>query len=338
MINKVKKGSSLVSVLVTLGILITVGTAVMSLSVSDYKSRIFESKRIKNLYESESGLEEAYGILGSIVDEAINEGNKKVDEYMVNLKEALKEDNIVKVQNSVFKPSYRENVKSNIDKIMEEDSGAILSHNENSPEVKIITLKEDIKFNDKGILTLVLQSSFTTESPEGKKQQRIIKATYNIETPDYNNPYAVETEKVSVPMRSVWSKALVVEKNLNANGDLTVNGDIFVRGNTNSGGDEGIIISGENNSLNISGNAVTLKDTLLSSPSNTFNMNNINGSLYTGSLSIQKSASGSNINIKGSVYANNDLVLNGVQSNITIEKGFYGFNDVSGLKETPAPY
>lgn len=333
MINKVKKGSSLVSVLVTLGILITVGTAVMSLSVSDYKSRIVESKRVKNLYESESGLEEAYGVLGSIVDEAVDEGNKKVDEYMVNLKEALKEDNIVKVQNSVFKPSYRENVKSNMDKIMEEDSGIILNHNENSPEVKIINLKEDIKFNDKGILTLVLQSSFTTESPEGKKQQRIIKATYNIETPDYNNPYAVETEKVSVPMRSVWSKALVVEKNLNANGDLTVNGDIFVRGNTNSSGDEGIIISGENNSLNISGNAVTLKDTLLSSPSNIFDMNNINGSLYTGSLSIQKSASGSNINIKGSVYANNDLVLNGVQSNITIEKGFYGFNDVSGLKE-----
>lgn len=331
MINKVKKGSSLVSVLVTLGILITVGTAVMSLSVSDYKSRIVESKRVKNLYESESGLEEAYGVLGSIVDKAVDEGNKKVDGYMGNLKEALKEENIVKVQNSVFKPSYKDTVVLEINSIMDDKLGIILNHNENSPEVKIVTLKDDIKFNDKGILTLVLESSFATESSEGNKQQRVIKATYNIETPDYTNPYAVETEKVSVPMRSIWSKALVVEKNLNANAILSVNGDIFVRGNSNSRGDEGIIISGENTSLNINGNAVTLKDTILSSPLNSYNMTN--GSLYTGSLSIKKEASGSNINIKGSVYANNDLVLNGMQSNITIENGFYGFNDVSGLKE-----
>lgn len=331
MINKVKKGSSLVSVLVTLGILITVGTAVMSLSVSDYKSRIVESKRVKNLYESESGLEEAYGVLGSIVDKAIDEGNKAVGKYMEDHKAEFKEDNIVKVQNSVFKPSYKDTVILEINSIMDEKLGIILNHNEDSPEVKIITSKDDIKFNDKGILTLVLQSSFATESPEGIKQQRIIKATYNIETPDYTNPYAVETEKVSVPMRRIWSKALVVEKNLNANANLSVDGDIFVRGNSNSNGDEGIIIFGEKSSLNINGNAVTLKDTILSSPLNSFDMTN--GSLYTGSLSIQKSASGSNINIKSSVYANNDLVLNGMQSNITIENGFYGFNDVSGLKE-----
>lgn len=333
MINKVKKGSSLVSVLVTLGILITVGTAVMSLSVSDYKSRIVESKRVKNLYESESGLEEAYGILGSIVDEAIVQGNEAVDKYMADHKAELKEESLEKVQNSVFKPSYKDAVLQKINIIMDDKSGVILKHDENSPEVKIVTSKEDIKFNEKGILTLVLQSSFATESSEGKKQQRIIKAAFNMQTPNYINPYAVETEKVSVPIRSLWSKALVVEKNLQDNGDLTVNGDVFVRGNTNSNVDEGIIISGENNSLNIKGNAVTLKDTLLCSPLNTFYMQDINGSLYTGSLSIQKPALNSNINIKGSVYANNDLVLNGKGSNIVIENGFYGFNDVSGLKE-----
>lgn len=76
-----KKGSSLITVVILSGILITVGTAILSMTVGDYKMRITESTRIKNLYSSESGLDGAYDILIKTFDAAAVYGVKEVESY-----------------------------------------------------------------------------------------------------------------------------------------------------------------------------------------------------------------------------------------------------------------
>lgn len=76
--RKKRKGSSLITVVIIFSILITVGTAILSMTVGDYKMRVKESKNIENLYESESGLDVAYDITVKTFDAAVQYGNKEV--------------------------------------------------------------------------------------------------------------------------------------------------------------------------------------------------------------------------------------------------------------------
>ncbi|MBZ9692929.1 DUF2572 family protein [Clostridium sp. M14] len=75
--RKKKKGSSLITVVIIFTILITVGTAILSMTVGDYKIRIKESKRIENLYKSDSGLDVAYDVIIKTFDGAVKFGDFK---------------------------------------------------------------------------------------------------------------------------------------------------------------------------------------------------------------------------------------------------------------------
>lgn len=76
-----KRGSSLVIVVIISGILITVGAAMLSMTLGDYKMRMTESTRIKDLYSSESGLDRAYDILIKTFDAGAIYGVNQVDDY-----------------------------------------------------------------------------------------------------------------------------------------------------------------------------------------------------------------------------------------------------------------
>ncbi|MBK1810491.1 hypothetical protein JHL18_07570 [Clostridium sp. YIM B02505] len=73
-----KKGSTLVTVVAVFAILFTVGTAILSLSLSSYKLRKVESKKIENLYGSESGIDAAKKIIQVAVNTAIKKANSDV--------------------------------------------------------------------------------------------------------------------------------------------------------------------------------------------------------------------------------------------------------------------
>lgn len=76
--KKVKKGSSLVLVIVLMGIISMLGLSLSSLAVTTYKSRIINSTSKVNLYAAEAGIDEVYGIIGSIIDKGINYANEQV--------------------------------------------------------------------------------------------------------------------------------------------------------------------------------------------------------------------------------------------------------------------
>ena len=104
--RKVKKGSSLLYVVIISAVLITLGTAIISLTVVDYKMRIGEETKIKNLYGSESGIEEAYGKVSNLMDKAIEEGKKKVKEYENTLSATIEKEREKVLEDSKNKSDY----------------------------------------------------------------------------------------------------------------------------------------------------------------------------------------------------------------------------------------
>ncbi|GFP77563.1 hypothetical protein [Clostridium fungisolvens] len=77
-----KKGSTLITVVAIFAVLFTVGTSVLALTASSYQSRVLESRRVENLYGSESGIDVAYAITGKVVEQAVRRGNYSVKTFM----------------------------------------------------------------------------------------------------------------------------------------------------------------------------------------------------------------------------------------------------------------
>lgn len=69
----------------------TVSFAMLSMVAGNYKARVSESKRIENLYASESGLDIAYNIIGKTFDAAAQYGKIKVNK-LESLNEESSED------------------------------------------------------------------------------------------------------------------------------------------------------------------------------------------------------------------------------------------------------
>lgn len=350
--KKKRKGSSLISVVLIFAVLFTLGTSIMAATVSDYKMRINQSKKVQNLYESESGLEKASKILEKWTDESITTGNGKVSDYVESLndniqkekekyKEAVEngvtyeglyvksngtidEEKIKTQQNNLFKSCYQNTMKEKItsitdNKLLSEDNGA---------EV-IIVNKNGADFDEKGILKLVLQSTFYTFKDENDTKQNLktVQCTFSLITPPYGMPYSMETKKVNINLNPTWDKAIIAGGSLINSGKLSINGDAYIIGENG----EGIEFVGDRSSLDLDGKLLSLQDIKLKGTYSKLSSKD-SSSIYTGSLSIEKGADNSEIIVPGQVYANNDLVLNGQKSNINIGS-FYGINDIGTQNE-----
>ena len=70
-----KKGATLAYVIVVLAIVATIGTAIVALSLSNYKAIIVHGKKTENLYMSESGLAKVQDVLKEVTAKAIDDGN-----------------------------------------------------------------------------------------------------------------------------------------------------------------------------------------------------------------------------------------------------------------------
>lgn len=69
-----KQGASLIVVIIIFMFITTVSMSMLSMIASNYKARVMESKRIENLYVSDSGLDVAYNIIAKTFDSATKYG------------------------------------------------------------------------------------------------------------------------------------------------------------------------------------------------------------------------------------------------------------------------
>lgn len=73
-----RQGASLIVVIIIFMFLATVSTAMLSMILGNYKARVAESKRVENLYASDSGLDVTYNVIGKNFDAAVKYGYYEV--------------------------------------------------------------------------------------------------------------------------------------------------------------------------------------------------------------------------------------------------------------------
>lgn len=93
--NRKRRGSASLGVVVIFSLIMLVGSSMISMTVGDYRLRINESNKIKNLYGSVSGLDASYDIIVKTFDGAAKFGILKADE--------LNENNVKKDNKSAYK-------------------------------------------------------------------------------------------------------------------------------------------------------------------------------------------------------------------------------------------
>lgn len=128
-----KQGAGLITVIIAFMFVFTVSTAMLSMVASNYKARVVESKRIENLYASDSGLDVAYNIIGKTFDAATKYANLKVQK-MQKLTEVSTDDGT-----SIYNEDYitvQIEIKSLKDSIndLQEEINTLSDWNRNNPD------------------------------------------------------------------------------------------------------------------------------------------------------------------------------------------------------------
>ena len=385
---KKKKGASLAYVIVVLAIIATIGTAIVSLSLANYKAIIVDSKKTQNLYMSESGLDEAKVKINNLTSKAVEAGNNAVTKSSI---ENLTSENIESTQNEIFKKEYKKYIHNNLKSLFKIKEGHVLFNTkgfkyekeDNYYDIELVFInnnKLDLdnginqlsdldknfifvlpknKKSDKEILSLRLNSKLNVKDGNEIKNYKDVSLTFEIEVPDYNGAYYTE----KIPVYTIWHQGLVVGENLNINqnSNLNINGSVYVSANYNFEDNKsyknesqnknasGIVISGGDLSID-NGTLVSKQDIILNGENGELkvlsSVGESNNGVYTHNLGIysfedlnsnkvfgnSKNLKGNKIETKVPVYTMNDLIMNGLNSTIKLQDGFYGINSNSGDK------
>ena len=365
---KSKKGSSLVVVLLVFSILTILGTAMLSLTLMSYKRRTAEAKIKANLYMSESGLAEAYSIVGKYVDKAFEEGTEAVEinsdvlralleQERKNVEDGLpsdyidnngdiKEDKIKIYQDAIFGEAYKKYILDNSAdlEVKLKDKGnytASIVNNSASikPTIEVVQISPDFIQNE---YKLVLQSTFNLDN-----LKKTIQTTYVIKVPQYSNVSNTSNKIIRLTQNPVWAKAICADGDMKIqNGTVNIKGNVYVKGNE-ANNDAGIILSNHYSKLMVTGNVATSKN-LETTYNEDLSANAgseivVNGNIYAKNLLISKNegedygAKGSRVTINhlngsvsdGNLYVMDDMEVNAEKSTVNISGGFYGVSDGS---------
>lgn len=95
-----RRGSSLIYVIIVFMFVIVISMAMISMVSGNYKSRISESKRIENIYASESGINTAYNIMAKTFDAGVRYANQAREKLGENIN-STNYDNYTKLKEDI---------------------------------------------------------------------------------------------------------------------------------------------------------------------------------------------------------------------------------------------
>lgn len=162
-----RKGATLAYVIVVLAIIAVIGTAIVSLSLTNYKAMIVHGKKTQNLYMSESGLDKVQKALDILTAKAITYGNDAVakEDALLSSEEDLKsggnktEDGYKKIssekeesQNKIFKKAYKEYIIKQLNpnsEVSKNEKVFLLQHNKVKFNNNLIKMAEEDKNKEK---------------------------------------------------------------------------------------------------------------------------------------------------------------------------------------------
>ncbi|KPU28071.1 hypothetical protein TR13x_01655 [Caloranaerobacter sp. TR13] len=326
------KGSTLVLLMIIMAILSLLGVTILTISVTNFKFKMVNSKVKKNFYMTEAGLDEAYIIVKNLIIEAIEEGNKSVEDFIANLdlEEGsiyIKEDGTIdldalnQAQNELFKDTYKAYVLDNIKNRLENSDNYTIELDGIKPQIEV--LNDFLSFSEDK-LELDIESTFINDGIEKK-----IKTSLIISIPNYNEPIYITSTVNEIPVNTVWEKVISSDGNmLIKSGNVEINGDIFVKGIDNSGG---ITLEGTDLAFNVNGNIITDYNFKVNSTNNNVE---INGNIFAKNFIISEGTNNTVINQdEGSFYLMDDLELNGSNCVVNIKGNFYGISDSSDASD-----
>lgn len=336
-----RKGSAMVMVIVAIVVLSTLGLAILSLSVTNFRMSLVDKKTTLSFYLAESGLEQAYEIILNHVKAAVIEGNKvvnkKVEEFIQSernrmttvpgydspyiigsdpagpidvdkIKDKLKTptDPEYQLWLAAFKDKYKQYLSFEINLVNDLNNPsnyeAIDSVSSEKPDVKVVSVPSPL-FNGDNPLVLKLTSLFEKEEyMKGKTVAEKVEMSFNIKVPD-KIPDTIQTN----------SDAKMVEDNPIFNcAIVTPHGNIVFEG------DDATLPVNDGTRVTINGNVYAYGEDGTRATLNAYggftlnrenNIVNVNGDIATFNVVQHKG-----VNIAGSpitISKNSNLTVNG---------------------------
>lgn len=358
--HKRKKGSSLLFVVAIMAILFTLGTTMLTVTASNYKTRISESNKLKNLYTADSGLDVVQNIIVKTAQKSIEvaeesvledtevfenyeEANSKFKEEFFNfitlkhwnyiseggISQELIEDQLIKysIQNSKYVKGF-----NNSNEITFNDVDI------NDVIIELVSYDEILNNDTNNIEKVVVGVTSTFQNISGElKDKKIIETKFEITAPNFNKSLSKEDIKVAIDIYPVFDgKIITADGNITFSGQNNIKGDLWIKGDSELGENPayafdkyrgGILI--ENGEFNLTGNISTsrtlhLKDAAVA---------DVDGDVYALNAYVGKSdkigtSSNNILRVENdrNLIVNNDLALNAKNSKIDLYN-FYGIND-----------
>lgn len=343
-------------VLIALMVLSVLGTALLSMSVTNFKLRMMDKNSKTSFYLSEAGLEEAYAKIGKTIHEAIQEGNKAVKNQLNPFIENEREKEMADLQsddsefiqgkdgtgavdeaalktemNKWFQDTYMQYINDGNESELSLEQRILNDYEKLDPSLADDYAKINVEdVDDFGSqYTIALLSEF-----EYKGVTRKIKAIYAIDVPDYGAPYYVMNEKSTMERNVLFMKALTTEKDMIVeDGNVTIEGDIYAYGtqpDDPSDADQyGGVVAGQGGKsgiLTINGNVYTNSYVHTNADDSQMTIND--GDVFCNSLVIQDGTTNCKIQVNdGVVNTFDDLELNGEFAVIDIDGSYYAFSE-----------
>lgn len=348
-IIKNKKGSTLVLLVIAIGVISLLGTSVLAVTMMNYKIKKANTELKSTFYLSESGLDKAYERAYKLVIEGIGEGNKDAETFIKSVEEEVEKlkmedtmpvvtlgfDDYVKVL-----PGPENSWSINVNSIAVDDKAENIYNNSYMNflnEVRIrnileapyddVDLDVQVKNPDEGILwknnagdmvmKVKVNSRFTKDSGISKTTSTELL----FKVPPYNKPYSVAMDHIDKHV--LWANALWADS-------VLLTGDMFVYGNTYVSKNFELVSANSNaevkGELIVKGGRNVAEDDdmgIIINGSNS-SLKVEEGDVYTKNILLQKSNNSFNAN--KDVYVKDDLEMNNNNQKVNIDGSYYGFS------------
>ncbi len=322
-----KKGSTMVMLVVIIGIISILGTALLGVTMVNYKIKRANTDIKQSFYLSESGLDKAYAVAYEYVAEAVREANEEAKDFLSEFTPEnmeywmVEEPSFIAVDkddegNDIY--SYKDAVIQEAAKIKFEDkymsyissgiAGGIEGVTESDSEKSLIVTvanEDNLEFVNKK-MSLELESEYMKE---GISKTTAVNLT--LEVPKYNESYTITTQKI--PVNPFWTK-VIAAKDLVVKDNSVFDGKVYVSNEVK---------------IDRNGAAAQFKDELA-----------VKGDMYIGDSSSAKVSDISVTNIlmtgKGAalttfsnskLQVKDDLEVENENQTVNIDGSYYGFSD-----------
>jgi hypothetical protein len=354
-----KQGSAMVMVIVVIVFLVTLGMAILSLSVTGLKVSLLDKKSNLSFYMAESGLEQAYEVILANVKGAIEAGNAVVAyevEEFINLNGPESRDEVERIMLDpndakhqewlkAFQDEYRLYLKYTLLSKLN-DSGNYYAINSidgaTPPKISVegSSIFDDLT-SDTGYVTL--SSEYDAEKFQNKNIPQTVRMTYNIQVPtSLPGTVQIDTEPEidppsappgtpSPPPETILSNPLYDQVLVSTNNIILeyANEKVDITGNVY--GYSGFLLNKNNQQATINGNIVTKNNLQHNSSAsgstvygNVYAHNIVTNSGTTGNtLKIMKNG----LNEGGNAYTSGNLIALGNNNEIMVNGNWYNTDE-----------